>query len=274
MVTDPVQAGWMWTGREHGFRSTNWGRNPVLATKAAHRANCNVWNGAFGDLNGDNAYNFPADACDDWRPLGDPGAAGRLTNASYGADRTGAHVSVTQRAPSDTSTLWAATASGRVFVSKNADAADPATVVFDRIDNDPTAANTPPRFPSDIYVDPQNANHAWITYSGYNSKTPTTPGHVFEVFYAPSGSTFVNLDGNQNSGYGDIPANAIIVTKKGTIYVGNDYGVVVKQQGASIWKAAPPGLPNMDVAELLYLPQRDVLIAGTHGQGAWQLKVQ
>ena len=58
------------------------------------------------------------------------------------------------------------------------------------------------------------------------------------------------------------------------IYVGNDHGVVVKQQAAAIWMASAPGLPNMDVAELLYIPERNVLIAGTHGQGAWQLKVQ
>jgi len=24
-----------------------------------------------------------------------------------------------------------------------------------------------------------NADHAWSTYSGYNAKTPATPGHVF-----------------------------------------------------------------------------------------------
>ena len=52
---------------------------------------------------------------------------------------------------------------GRVFVSKNANAADPAAVVFDRIDNDPTAGPTPGRFVTDIFVDPASSNHAWIT---------------------------------------------------------------------------------------------------------------
>ena len=125
-------------------------------------------------------------------------------------------MSVDQRPKADANTLWAATGTGRVFVSKNANDADPATVVFDRIDNDPTAGPTPPRYPTDIYVDPTNPNHAWITYSGYNSKTPATPGHVFEVVLrAATRSTFTNLDGNKNNGYGDIPANSIIVTKNG-----------------------------------------------------------
>src|SRR5207249_2394182 len=57
-VTDPVTAGWMFTGREHVFRSQNYGRNPVLATKAAHRANCNIWFGVFGDLNGNGKYDL------------------------------------------------------------------------------------------------------------------------------------------------------------------------------------------------------------------------
>ena len=277
-ISDPVHAGWLFTGREHVFRSQNYGRNPILATKAAHRANCNIWNGTFGDLDGNMIYNLPGDACDDWQPIGDPApsnvSAFRMTGPGYGADRQGTFVSVTERVETDPNTLWVATGTGRIFVSKNADNPNPLAVVFDRIDNDPTATNSPPRYPTDIYVDPSNPNHAWITYSGYNAKTPTTPGHVFEVFYAPNASTFVNLDGQKINGYGDIPANSIIVTKRGTLYVANDYGVTVKEPNSGVWKMSPAGLPNLDVAHLIYVPQQDVLYAATHGQGIWQLKVQ
>ena len=72
----------------------------------------------------------------------------------------------------------------------------------------------------------------------------------------------------------DETTNAIIVTNRGTYYVANDYGVVVKEPNSTVWKMSPAGLPNMDVADLVYVPQRDVLYAVTHGQGAWQLKVQ
>jgi len=270
-ISDPVQAGWLFTAREHVFRSQNYGRNPALATKDAHRANCNVWTGSFGDINNNGHYDLPGDACDDWKALGDPSPNGRLTasNATYGTDKTGTYTSVTQRTKADANTLWAATGAGRVFVSKNADAADPATVVFDRIDNDPTAGPTPARFVTDIFVDPANSNHAWITYSGYNAKTPATPGHVFEVFYAPNGSVFINRDGkNRNNNFGDIPANSIIVTNRGTVYVGTDYGVVVREpNNDNIWRMAAAGMPNIDVADLVYIPQLDVLYAATHGQG-------
>ncbi|HEV3478087.1 MAG TPA: hypothetical protein VG144_01410, partial [Gaiellaceae bacterium] len=261
-ITDPVTPGWMWTGREHVFRSTNWGRNPALATKEQHRANCNVWTGTF--------VVFP---CDDWKPLGDAGPDGRLTSPTKG-DRSGGHVAHLERAPSDANTLWAATSTGRIFVSKNANDPNPAAVVFDRIDDDATAQNDPPRYPTSIFVDRSDPNHAWITYSGYNSKTQATPGHVFEVRYVPQASTFVVLDGHKINGYGDIPAQAIIVTERGTLYVANDYNVVVKEPDSDVWKMSPAGLPNMLVADLIYVPEKDVLYAATHGQGVWQLKVQ
>ena len=92
--------------------------------------------------------------------------------------------------------------------------------------------------------------------------------------YVPQASTFVVLDGHKTNGYGDIPAQAIIVTPRSTLYVANDYNVVVKEPGSTVWKMAAAGLPNMLVADLVYVPEKDVLYAATHGQGAWQLQVQ
>lgn len=277
-ITDPVQPGWIWHGREHVFRSTNWGRNPVM-TKDQHRLHCNVWVGD-GDVDEDGTYEIPDDVCDDFKPLGDPGPNGRLTSpVTYGTDRAGGHVAVVERAYSDTNTLWVATSTGRVFISKNADNPVPTAVTFIRLDS--TDTDDPPRYPTAIFVDRANPNHAWITYSGYSSKTPNTPGHVFEVSYNPGTSpsdpptaTFTNRDGHKNNGYGDIPANSIIVTNRGTVYVGNDYGVVMKEPNSTVWKRAPAGLPNVNVADLVYVPEKDALYAATHGQGIWQLKVQ
>ena len=48
----------------------------------------------------------------------------------------------------------------------------------------------------------------------------------------------------------------------------------VKEPNSTVWKMAPAGLPNVDVADLIYVPQTDSLYAATHGQGVWQLKVQ
>ena len=275
-ITDPVTPGWIWTGREHVFRSRNYGLNPAFP-RANVIAACNVWYGS-GDIDGNGIYEPAIDLCDDFRPLGDPGVAGRLTQTGFGTDRTGGHVAVVERGKNDTSTLWAATSAGRVFISKNADAADPAAVQFVRLDT--LATNDPPRYPSAIFVDPNDSNHAWITYSGFNAKTPTTPGHVFEIRFvpasgaAPATASFGLLDGHKINGYGDIPATSIVVSGSGTLYVGNDFGVVQKQKNSPVWHLTAAGLPNVTVADLVLVPERGVLYAATHGQGVWQLKVQ
>jgi len=269
VINDPAQAGWLFTSRQHVFRSTNYGRNPVM-TKAQHRKHCNVWYGD-GDVDENGVYEPPKDICDDWKPLGDPGPGGQLTAAGYGT-RAGGTVSYVARTRSDTSTLWASTSTGRVFVAKNADAADPATVLFRRIDD--KAANSPPRYPTAIVIDPENSNHAWITYSGFNAKTPTTPGHVFDVLFDPAtgGATFTALDGTGDLSLGDIPATSLAVSARHVIYVGTDYGVLASTR-AGQWRPAGTNLPAVAVADLVLVPERGLLYAATHGQGAWELRV-
>lgn len=274
-ISDPILPGWLWTGREHVFRSQNHGRAAGLSIEK-HRLHCSVWTGD-GDIDEDGTYEPATDLCDDWQPLGDPGAAGRLTNASYGADRTGGHVALVERAKNDATTLWAATSVGRLFISKNAGDATPSAVTFTRLDS--LATNDPPRYPTAVFVDPLDANHAWITYSGFNAKTPDTPGHVFEVRYVPAteatpaSATFTALDGTGFLAFGDIPANSIVVSERGTIYVGTDFGVVQRGRFFPGWHRTAGGLPNTVVADLVLVPERNALYAATHGQGVWRLSV-
>jgi hypothetical protein len=277
-IHDPVHPHWLFTGREHVFRSINQGR-ALFLTKEQHRENCNIWYGDF-DVNENGRYEVGIDRCDDWRPLGPPGPEGALTSTTFGPDKIlppppmaqQKHVAVVERAK-DSGTVWAGTNAGRIFVSKNADSPAAETVVFDRIDNDPTALNSPARYPTAIYIDPNDANHAWITYSGFNAKDPGHPGHVFEVRYAPNASTFRVLDGNEpRDKMGDIPATSLTRTPDGTLYVGTDYGCV-KSKGDGRWTECARGLPHMLVADLLYSKRLNSIIAATHGQGVWELRL-
>jgi hypothetical protein len=167
-----------WDSRSSELSSRLYGLNPDFA-RAVVVDKCNVWFGDF-DLDQDGTYEPLTDICDDWKPLGDPSPAGRLTAPELG-DRAGGHVAVVERGKSDTSTVWAATSTGRVFISKNAD--------------------------------------------------------------------------------------------KSTIYVGNDFGVVRKNKNQPTWHETGGGLPNVTVSDLVLVPERGVLYAGTHGQGVWQFKV-
>src|SRR5207244_12938634 len=109
---------------------------------------CAVWraedNGgpqAYLDQHGNEFTGDAPSGCGDWVTVGPS-----LTSSALGT-RAGGYVAATERAPSDTGTLWAATLTGRVFVSMNADASA-AAVTFARIDDkDP---NSPGRFVSGI----------------------------------------------------------------------------------------------------------------------------
>lgn len=259
MISDPKVSKTLFVGTGHVWRTKTAGMGSM--TLADFRAHCNEWTGDFTVV------------CGDWEKLGDPSANGQLTSPSYG-DRAGGDVVSVERAPSDTSTLWAATATGRVFVSKNADADPASSVSFARIDS--LAPNSPNRFVSSIYIDPANANHAWVSYTGFSAATPLTPGHVFEVTYAPLAgtATWTSLDGVTGGPLGDIPVTDLVrddVT--GDLYAGTDYGVMRLAGGSSTWTLAAPGMPNAEIAGLTIVPSARKLYAATHGFAAWSLNL-
>jgi hypothetical protein len=254
---NPANAGTIYQGSNSVWRTQDWGGDPAFL-----EANCSE-------------FTTPSDtvACGDFERIGPAGHTSLTANdALYGgADRSGTFVAAIERG-SDTSTIWAATGTGRVFVSKNGDAASGA-VTWTRIDT--LATNDPNRFVSSIYVDPADSNHAWISYSGYNANTPTTPGHVFEVRYNPGAgtATWTNLDGGLGP-MGDLPTTDLVrddVT--GDLYASTDFGVMMLPDGnaAGSWVAAGEGLPNVEVAGLTIVPGARKLYAATHGRSAWVL---
>jgi hypothetical protein len=287
----------MFTGREHVFRSLNGGINPAFPY-AEVKEHCNVWTGN-GDIDESGAYVPNVDVCDDWKPMGDPGHGGRLTYGPaalcpnpanpnpnqvwtvacpgpypWGEDRSGGHISANEPAPSDSNVVWAATSGGRIFVTTNAGAADPATIQWKRIDT--SSSVDPERYPTDIYIDPSDPNHAYISYSGYNHVTPTTPGHVFEVQYdAASGTaTFTRLDGSGPHAIGDLPVGTIERDeRKGVLYAGTDFGVIRRTGPNTGWTQAMPGLPTTTVPYLKIDQENRVMYVTTHGFGAWELKL-
>jgi len=166
------------------------------------------------------------------------------------------------------------TGTGRIFVTKNANAAAGA-VTYQRIDNLPGATADPNRFPSSIYIDPTNPNHAWISYSGYNINTPTLPGHVFEVTWnqAAGTATWTNLDGGTGP-MGDLPTTDLVRDDAtGDLYASTDFGVMMLAggNGAGSWVAAGEGLPNVEVAGLTIVPGARKLYAASRSDTSMPL---
>lgn len=258
IISDPVSAGTIFEGSLSVWRTQDWAGNQAFL-----EANCPEFTTSSFDP-----------ACGDFVPIG-PAGATRLTvsAADYrGTTRSGGNVAALARASSDTATLWAATTTGRVFVSKNADNAMASSVTYTRIDT--LDAISPGRFLSGIVVDPADPNHAWISYSSYSSLTPSTPGHVFSVTFNPGGpsATWTNLDGSGMGAFPDFPATGIAYDSvTGDLYVSNDWGVLRLASSSTSWVAAGTGLPNVEVAGLTIVPSARKLYAATHGRSAWQL---
>ena len=243
-TTDPVTPGRAFIGLQHVWRTNDDG-------------------GSEAALQPCNELNYQAQRpCGDWRPIG-PDLTGNL----FGTDRNGQFVVATVRAPSNAGMLWAATRTGRVFVTNNAGAPPPG-VGFHRIDT----PSTPGRFVSGIAVDPTNPNHAWISFSGYNAYTPTTPGHVFEVTYHPRKYTATWVDRSYN--LGDQPITGIVENEQtGDLYAASDFGVLRLAAGSRTWTNGAPGLPQVAVYGITYVQSAHLLYAATHGRGAFSLRL-
>jgi hypothetical protein len=249
VISDPVVSGTLFSGNGRtAYRTKTHG----LGTMTLEEANqhCNEWTG-----------DFPDDVrCGDWAELGTV----RLTHADWG-DRAGGAVTAVERTADDTSSAWAATATGRVFVSKNVDA-DPASAVsWTRIDDD---AATPNRHVSSIFVDPGDGNHVWISYNGFSANAPG--GHIFEVTYNPG--TGLSAWTDLSHDWGDLPATDVAVdTETGYVYASSDFGVSVLPAGTAHWVRAGSGMPNVEVTGLTMLADERILYAASHGLSAWRL---
>jgi hypothetical protein len=285
--THPIYNGGLHVWRSWAFGAGTPGAVPQSTTPdiAFYEANCPEFVTPGNDPH-----------CGDYQPLGGPqgaNTAGDLTGDDYGSDRTGGSMSFIARGGKDHGTIWAATSAGRIFATHNGDAADPAAVIWHRIDN----ATSPTRFPSGIYVDANDSGHAWVTYSGYNAATPTTPGHVFEVSengVAPGSGVFTNLnvESGGTSSYptpfsdGDLPVSDVARDDAThTLYVSTDFGVLIgRNDGHAGWHVTE-GMPRYEVMHLEIQPSSRVptcvgathcprvLYAATHSQGIWRMRL-
>ena len=93
---------------------------------------------------------------------------------------------------------------------------------------------------------------------------------MFEVTWDPNTLTsrWTSLDYD----LGDLPVNHLVRdAHTGDLYAATDFGVLVLPNGTSRWREAGEGLPTVLTPYLQILADQRVLLAGTHGRGAWYL---
>jgi hypothetical protein len=246
-VADPTVSGRAFIGLEHVWRTNDNGGKDH----------------AFLRLHCDSLTYFVQThprACGDWKALG-----ANLTGKGFGGDRVGDYVIANVPAASDKNTMWAATKTGRLFVSENVAAPAP-KVTFHRIDT----PDTPGRVVTGIAIDPKNPKHAWISYNGYSAYTPSEPGHVFEVRYNSKTNHATFTD--RSFDLGDQPITGIAFDgATADLFAATDFGVLRLPRGSSQWLVAGTGLPQVGVYALTISPDARVLYAATHGRAAWRL---
>ncbi len=255
-VADPEVAGTVFDGLQHIWRTTDNGGDRAYLDK-----HCNEFTGDF------------TVTCGDWQPLGGKAAndAGDLSGSFYGADLAGRgnYVVAITRAADTEGTIWAGTRRGRLFVTRNANAEDPAKVTYKRVDLTATGDALPKRFPSGIAVDPRDANHAFVSYSGYSAYA--AGGHVYELRYSPRTGAVTSRDLSLD--LGDQPVTGIAFdVRRGSLFAATDFGVLGLPAGGTSWLATA-GLPTVATYGLTLDPRGNTLYAATHGRGVWQYKL-
>ena len=172
--------------------------------------------------------------------------------------------------PTSSAVVYAGTSGGKVWRSSD----NGATLGNWKDISAGTMSGTDPlpaRVVTDIVVHPTNPDIVFVTFSGFDTSTPSTPGHVFRGF---------STDGWVTSRWDiisfslpDIPVNAIQVhpTAPNTLYVGTDIGVFRTTNGGISWTDFGAGLPNVVISDLAINAAGDTLRAATYGYGMFEI---
>ena len=123
---------------------------------------------------------------------------------------------------------------------------------------------------SGIAIDPANANHAFVSFSGYAAYTPGQPGHVFEVTFHPTGTaTWTDLSFN----LGDQPITDVVFDDEtGDLYASTDFSVLGSRTAGTRGSRPQPVAAGRDLRAHDRLVGADP-VRGHARRGAWSVEL-
>lgn len=198
-------------------------------------------------LLGTNRVYETVDKGDNWTAISAPATNG------WGS---GSAIDALAAAATDINTIYA-TAAGAIYVTFNRGASW-------ALRNSGTSAD---HF-RDIQVDPTDNLTAYVVRDRFG-----IGGRVFRT--TNGGVNWTSISGNLP----DIPANSIEIDPNNSgiaddvLYVGTDTGVYRSKDGGATWTVWATGMPNVSVFDLEINQSLNILMAGTHGRGAWQIQL-
>jgi photosystem II stability/assembly factor-like uncharacterized protein len=121
----------------------------------------------------------------------------------------------------------------------------------------------PLRWVTRVTVDPDSANVAYVTQSGYLEDSFSSHLNKTTDF----GNSWTSIGG----GLPVVPLNDIVVDPRyrGYLYVATDLGVQYTSDNGVTWNALGTGMPEVPVHDLALHPPTGKLIAFTHGRSAY-----
>jgi photosystem II stability/assembly factor-like uncharacterized protein len=132
-------------------------------------------------------------------------------------------------------------------------------------------APLPNRYATALRFAPGSSTTLYVTYSGFSSVTPNTPGHLFTGTVSTNGATWTEIDGSgPHTTLPDLPFNDIVINPtNGHLYAAADFGVFFSANNGHTWVRKDHGLANSPVFQMQYDASNNTLVAATHGRGIW-----
>ena len=164
----------------------------------------------------------------------------------------------------DPNLVYAGTDSGLMWVSRNAMAAT-ADVTWTKLES----PVFPGRWVTRITVDPDNANIAWATFSGWRSGD----GFPHVVMTSDGGNTWVDIVGKRIP---QAPVNDIIrhPSKPKWLFIATDVGVWRTTNLGKTWLKVGDNLPLVPINDIDLPAGSNTLYAATYGRSVWTTSLE
>ncbi|MFD0277706.1 glycosyl hydrolase [Kitasatospora sp. NPDC127111] len=137
--------------------------------------------------------------------------------------------------------------------------------------NLPVDGTLPNRYVSSFAVDEKDAQHVFVSFSGFSRSWTEGPGagigHLFETH--DGGATWTDVSANLP----DVPATSIKLLPNGGLALGTDLAAFYRAPGTTDFKVLGRDLPTTSVQQLKTGPDGK-LYAATFGRGIWSFDLR
>ena len=160
-------------------------------------------------------------------------------------------------ARTDKETVYVGTDDGRLWVTRDGG------TTWTRL----TDPDLPDRWVTRVTVDPDDANTAWVTYSGFRNESETQP-HV--LMTTDGGANWTDISGRLPQS----PVNDVIRDPRHRqwLYVGTDMGVFFSPNLGRVWLKVGLSFPKVPVTDIHFHAGSRTLFAATFGRGILSIR--